>query len=173
MIRQEILKDIKRVVIKIGSSVISNRGKGRSSLECGLSKDWVRHYARQIKIIQDLGCDVVIVSSGAVMAGRERLGLSRADLSIPEKQACAAIGQSFLMHTYEKAFDKKDIKVAQILLSHDDLGNRRRYLNAKHTIEALLERNVIPIINEKTEAKVFEAIWESIEAVLKKAILKS
>jgi glutamate 5-kinase len=156
MIRQEILKDIKRVVIKIGSSVISNKDKGRSSLECGLSKDWVRHYARQIKLIQDVGCDVVIVSSGAIMAGRERLGFSRADLSIPEKQACAAIGQSFLMHTYEKAFDKKDIKVAQILLSHDDLGNRRRYLNAKHTIEALLERKVIPIINENDSVTVEE-----------------
>ena len=156
MIRQDILKDIKRVVIKIGSSVISNRGKGRSSLECGLSKDWVRHYARQIKLIQDLGYDVVLVSSGAIMAGRERLGLSRADLSIPEKQACAAIGQSFLMHTYEKAFEKKEIKVAQILLSHDDLGNRRRYLNAKHTIEALLERRVIPIINENDSVTVEE-----------------
>ena len=156
MIRQDILKNIKRVVIKIGSSVISNRDKGRSSLECGLSKDWVRHYARQIKLIQDKGYDVVLVSSGAIMAGRERLGLSRADLSIPEKQACAAIGQSFLMHTYEKAFEKKDIKVAQILLSHDDLGNRRRYLNAKHTIEALLERNVIPIINENDSVTVEE-----------------
>jgi len=156
MIRQDILKNIKRVVIKIGSSVISNRDKGRSSLECGLSKDWVRHYARQIKLIQDRGYDVVLVSSGAIMAGRERLGLSRADLSIPEKQACAAIGQSFLMHTYEKAFEKKDIKVAQILLSHDDLGNRRRYLNAKHTIEALLERNVIPIINENDSVTVEE-----------------
>ena len=99
---------------------------------------------------------MVIVSSGAVMAGRERLGFSRADLSIPEKQACAAIGQSFLMHTYEKAFEKKDIKVAQILLSHDDLGNRRRYLNAKHTIEALLERKVIPIINENDSVTVEE-----------------
>ena len=156
MIRQDILTNIKRVVIKIGSSVISNRDKGRSSLECGLSKDWVRHYARQIKLIQDKGYDVVLVSSGAIMAGRERLGLSRADLSIPEKQACAAIGQSFLMHTYEKAFEKKDIKVAQILLSHDDLGNRRRYLNAKHTIEALLERNVIPIINENDSVTVEE-----------------
>ena len=156
MIRQDILKNIKRVVIKIGSSVISNRDKGRSSLECGLSKDWVRHYARQIKLVQDKGYDVVLVSSGAIMAGRERLGLSRADLSIPEKQACAAIGQSFLMHTYEKAFEKKDIKVAQILLSHDDLGNRRRYLNAKHTIEALLERNVIPIINENDSVTVEE-----------------
>ena len=156
MIRQDILKNIKRVVIKIGSSVISNKDKGRSSLECGLSKDWVRHYARQIKLIQDKGYDVVLVSSGAIMAGRERLGLSRADLSIPEKQACAAIGQSFLMHTYEKAFEKKDIKVAQILLSHDDLGNRRRYLNAKHTIEALLERNVIPIFNENDSVTVEE-----------------
>ena len=156
MIRQDILKNIKRVVIKIGSSVISNKDKGRSSLECGLSKDWVRHYARQIKLIQDKGYDVVLVSSGAIMAGRERLGLNRADLSIPEKQACAAIGQSFLMHTYEKAFEKKDIKVAQILLSHDDLGNRRRYLNAKHTIEALLERNVIPIINENDSVTVEE-----------------
>ena len=81
MIRQDILKNIKRVVIKIGSSVISNKDKGRSSLECGLSKDWVRHYARQIKLIQDKGYDVVLVSSGAIMAGRERLGLSRADLS--------------------------------------------------------------------------------------------
>ncbi len=156
MIRQDILKNIKRVVIKIGSSVISNKDKGRSALECGLSKDWVRHYARQIKMIQDKGYDVVLVSSGAIMAGRERLGLSRADLTIPEKQACAAIGQSFLMHTYEKAFEKKDIKVAQILLSHDDLGNRRRYLNAKHTIEALLERNVIPIINENDSVTVEE-----------------
>ena len=156
MIRQEILKNIKRVVIKIGSSVISNKNKGRSSLECGLSKDWVRHYARKIKVIQDNGYDVVLVSSGAIMAGRERLGLNRADLSIPEKQACAAIGQSFLMHTYEKAFEKKDIKVAQILLSNDDLGNRRRYLNAKHTIEALLERNVIPIINENDSVTVEE-----------------
>ncbi len=156
MIRQDILKNIKRVVIKIGSSVISNKDKGRSSLECGLSKDWVRHYARQIKLIKDKGYDVVLVSSGAIMAGRERLGLSRADLSIPEKQACAAIGQSFLMHTYEKAFEKKEIKVAQILLSHDDLGNRRRYLNAKHTIEALLERGVIPIINENDSVTIEE-----------------
>jgi glutamate 5-kinase len=124
--------------------------------ECGLSKDWIRHYARQIKLIQDKGYDVVLVSSGAVMAGRERLGLSRVDLSIPEKQAGAAIGQSFLMHTYEKAFEKKKMKVAQILLSHDDLGNRRRYLNAKHTIEALLERDVIPIINENDSVTVEE-----------------
>lgn len=156
MIRQNILKGVKRVVIKIGSSVISNKDKGQSGLECGLSKDWVRRYACHIKLVKDQGYDVVLVSSGAVMAGRERLGLSRADLSIPEKQACAAIGQSFLMRAYEKAFEKKDIKVAQILLSHDDLGNRRRYLNAKHTIETLLKRGVIPVINENDSVTVEE-----------------
>jgi glutamate 5-kinase len=155
-VRQDILKDIKTVVIKIGSSVISNRDKGQSSLECGLSKDWVRHYARKIKIIRDKGHHVVLVSSGAIMAGRERLEFGRADLTIPEKQACAAIGQSFLMHTYEKAFEKKELKVAQILLSHEDLRNRTRYLNAKHTIEALLERGVIPIINENDSVTVDE-----------------
>ena len=155
-VREDILKDIKRVVIKIGSSVISNRDKGRSTLECGLSRDWVRHYARKIKGIRDKGYDVVLVSSGAIMAGRERLEFGRANLTVPEKQACAAIGQSFLMHTYEKAFEKKGLMVAQILLSHDDLGNRRRYLNAKHTIEALLEKGVIPIINENDSVTVEE-----------------
>ena len=155
-VREDILKNIKRVVIKIGSSVISNRDKGRSQLECGLSREWVRHYARKIKVIRDKGYDVVLVSSGAIMAGRERLEFGRADLTVPEKQACAAIGQSFLMHTYEKAFEKKGLMVAQILLSHDDLGNRRRYLNAKHTIEALLEKGVIPIINENDSVTVEE-----------------
>ena len=155
-VREDILKDIKRVVIKIGSSVISNREKGRSLLECGLSLDWVRHYAHKIKGIRDKGYDVVLVSSGAIMAGRERLEFGRANLTVPEKQACAAIGQSFLMHTYEKAFEKKGLMVAQILLSHDDLGNRRRYLNAKHTIEALLEKGVIPIINENDSVTVEE-----------------
>ena len=155
-VREDILKGIKRVVIKIGSSVISNRDKGRSTLECGLSRDWVRHYARKIKGIRDKGYDVVLVSSGAIMAGRERLEFGRASLTVPEKQACAAIGQSFLMHTYEKAFEKKGLMVAQILLSHDDLGNRRRYLNAKHTIEELLEKGVIPIINENDSVTVEE-----------------
>ncbi len=155
-VRRDILKNIKTVVIKIGSSVISNRGKGRSSLECGLSKDWVRHYAVKIKALHEKGYDVVLVSSGAIMAGRERLEFGRTDLTIPEKQACAAIGQSFLMHTYEKAFEKKGLKVAQILLSHEDLGNRTRYLNAKHTIGALLERGVVPIINENDSVTVEE-----------------
>jgi len=90
------------------------------------------------------------------MAGRERLGLHKANLSIPQKQACAAIGQSYLMHTYEKKFKQQGIKVAQILLGHDDLENRKRFLNAKHTLETLLEHKVVPIINENDSVTVDE-----------------
>lgn len=154
--RQDILKGLKRVVIKVGSSVISHQGPDKPPLVRGLSPEIVRHYAVKIKRIVDDGCEVILVSSGAIMAGRERLNLGRTHLTIPEKQACAAIGQSFLMHTYEEKFEEQGLKVAQILLSSDDLENRRRYLNAKHTIEALLERGVIPIINENDSVTVEE-----------------
>ncbi len=155
-VRKKITKSLKRVVIKIGSSVISHREPGKSSLVQGLNPERVRHYSRQIKQIVDRGCEVVLVSSGAIMAGRERLGLTRNHLTIPEKQACAASGQSHLMHVYEKKFEKQGLKVAQILLSSADLGNRRRYLNAKHTTEALLKHKVIPIINENDSVTVDE-----------------
>lgn len=154
--RKKIFKKLKRVTIKIGGSVISRREPGKAPLLQGLSQGMVRRYAAWIKGIVDGGCEVVLVSSGAVMAGRERLGLTRSNLSIPEKQACAAIGQSFLMHAYEKKFEKHGLKVAQILLSSDDLVNRSRYLNAKRTIQALLERHVIPIINENDSVTVDE-----------------
>jgi len=155
-IRRTILKGLQRVVIKMGSSVIAHRKKGKSPGPGGLNEEMVRHYAKKIAGIVGDGCEVVLVSSGAIMAGRERLKLNRPQLSIPQKQACAAIGQSFLMHAYEKKFDECGLKVAQILLSSDDLGNRRRYLNARHTIEALLEHKVIPIINENDSVTVDE-----------------
>ena len=155
-VRKEILKGLKRVVIKVGSSIIAKREKGKNELADGLSASNVRLLAQTIRQIIDRNCEVVLVSSGAIMAGRERLDLHRADLSIPEKQACAAIGQSYLMHTYEKKFEKEGIKVAQILLGHDDLRNRKRFLNAKHTLEALLEHKVIPIINENDSVTIDE-----------------
>ena len=155
-VRKEILKGLKRVVIKVGSSIIAKREKGKNELADGLSASNVRLLAQTIRQIVDRNCEVVLVSSGAIMAGRERLDLHRADLSIPEKQACAAIGQSYLMHTYEKKFKKEGIKVAQILLGHDDLRNRKRFLNAKHTLEALLEYKVIPIINENDSVTIDE-----------------
>ncbi|KMP11782.1 glutamate 5-kinase [Candidatus Nitromaritima sp. SCGC AAA799-A02] len=154
--RREILRDLKRVVIKIGSSILTHReGKTAGSMN-GLNAGNVRRLAGTIRQIVDQGSEVVLVSSGAIMAGRERLGLHRVNLTIPQKQACAAIGQSYLMHTYEKNFEKQGFKVAQILLGHDDLENRKRFLNAKHTLEALLEHKVIPVINENDSVTVDE-----------------
>ncbi len=155
-VRKEILKGLKRVVIKVGSSIITKREKRNNEWANELNANNVRLLARTIRQIVDRNCEVVLVSSGAIMAGRERLDLHRTDLSIPEKQACAAIGQSYLMHTYEKKFEKEGIKVAQILLGHDDLRNRKRFLNAKHTLEALLEHKVIPIINENDSVTIDE-----------------
>ena len=155
-VRKEILKGLKRIVIKVGSSIITKREKRNNEWANELNANNVRLLARTIRQIIDRNCEVVLVSSGAIMAGRERLDLHRADLSIPEKQACAAIGQSYLMHTYEKKFEKEGIKVAQILLGHDDLRNRKRFLNAKHTLEALLEHKVIPIINENDSVTIDE-----------------
>ena len=99
-VRREILKGLKRVVIKIGSSIIANRETGQKISVNGLNTNNVRRVTEIIRQISDRDCEVVLVSSGAIMAGRERLGLHKANLSIPEKQACAAIGQSYLMHTY-------------------------------------------------------------------------
>ena len=155
-VRKEILKGLKRIVIKVGSSIITKREKRNNEWANELNANNVGVLARTIRQIVDRNCEVVLVSSGAIMAGRERLDLHRADLSIPEKQACAAIGQSYLMHTYEKKFKKEGIKVAQILLGHDDLRNRKRFLNAKHTLEALLEHKVIPIINENDSVTIDE-----------------
>ena len=155
-VRKEILKGLKRVVIKVGSSIITKREKRNNEWANELNANNVRLLARTIRQFVDRNCEVVLVSSGAIMAGRERLDLHRTDLSIPEKQACAAIGQSYLMHTYEKKFKKEGIKVAQILLGHDDLRNRKRFLNAKHTLEALLEHKVIPIINENDSVTIDE-----------------
>ncbi len=155
-VRQKIVRGLKRVVIKIGSSVLAVRENGRPDPTQGLNPDKVRDFAKQVQRIVDGGTQVILVSSGAIMAGRERLGLTRTHLTIPEKQACAAIGQSHLMHAYEKKFDKLGLKVAQILLSSGDLANRKRYLNAKHTVEALLKHKVIPIINENDSVTVDE-----------------
>ncbi len=155
-LRQEILRQLKRVVIKIGSGVISDHESGKPPLERGLSRKRIQGYAKRIAEIHKSGIEVMIVSSGAVMAGRERLNLNRVKLDIPEKQASAAIGQSFLMRTYEHYFEKQGLKVAQMLLGHHDLEHRQRFLNAKHTLEALLAHDVIPIINENDTVTVDE-----------------
>ena len=155
-LRKNILKKAKRVVIKVGSGVISDHESGKAPLERGLCQKRIRSYAKRIKAIVDAGYEVILVSSGAIMAGRERLNLKRPNLDIPEKQACAAIGQSSLIRSYERSFEKQGLKVAQILLGHDDLENRKRYLNVRHTLEALLDHGVIPIVNENDSVTVDE-----------------
>jgi glutamate 5-kinase len=139
--RQTSFDNAKRVVIKVGSAVLTN---GNS-----MNLDVIDSLAHEISFLHHSGREIILVSSGAVAAGRKRLNLlDNQNITLPEKQALAAIGQSNLMHIYDNAFTKHDIKIAQILLTHDDLDHRDRYLNFKNTIFTLLKMGVVPIINE-------------------------
>lgn len=146
--RDEILKQAHRVVIKVGSSLVASR-------DSGLRPDRIERLADDIAGIKQ-GRDVVLVSSGAIVSGIEKLGLKTFPTRLPVKQAAAAVGQSRLMWAYEKAFERLRQKVAQVLLTHQDLADRRRFLNARHTLTALLEFDVIPIINENDTVSVDE-----------------
>jgi glutamate 5-kinase len=139
--RKQLFKKVKRVVIKIGSNVIAPS-------EGALSPLIVQNLVDQIAVLVRSGLQVVIVSSGAIASGLKRLELKESPQSISLKQALAAIGQSHLIWTYEKYFNRKHLKVAQVLLTHEDLSNRERYLNARNTLFSLLNYGVIPIINE-------------------------
>jgi len=147
--RKNILAKVRRVVLKVGSRVLT--GKGRT-----LSQPVFDRLAREISAAKKRGYEVILVSSGAIAAGMGRLGLLEKPKTMPEKQASAAIGQSALMWSYEKAFSFYDQKVAQILLTRDDLSNRNRYLNARNTLLTLLDFGVIPIINENDTVVVQE-----------------
>ena len=155
-IRRNILKGLKRIVIKIGSSVISDRNSNQEGLARGVCEETIRQLAIEIHHLMGRKYQITLVSSGAIMAGRNRLNLDHHHLTIPEKQACAAIGQSFLMRSYQKAFEKHQVQVAQILLGHHDLISRKRYLNAKNTLDTLMTHGVIPIVNENDTVSVDE-----------------
>ena len=130
-----------RIVIKLGTSTLTN---GTSCLAEPLLTD----FARQASQLLAAGNEVVLVSSGAIAAGRERLGFPHLPKDIPAKQMLAAVGQSHLMSIYERIFDLYGLTVAQILLTHTDLASRRRYLNARNTLIGLIRQRVIPIVNE-------------------------
>ncbi|KAF0216180.1 MAG: hypothetical protein FD174_3803 [Geobacteraceae bacterium] len=147
--RREILKKVKRIVIKIGSRVLTSEGNG---LDAGI----IGRLAAEVAKLREGGFEVIMVSSGAVAAGRKVLGLREKPKTIPQKQAAAAIGQSRLMRAYEEAFSLFGHKVAQILLTRDDLANRQRFLNARATLDTLLDCCVIPIINENDTVVVDE-----------------
>lgn len=148
-LRKVYLGKAKRVVVKVGSAVLTGTE--------GLNETVMQNLADDISILVQAGKEVILVSSGAVAAGRKRLGLKgNRKLELREKQGAAAVGQSSLMRFYEKIFDELGYKVAQVLLTHDDLSNRNRYLNIRNTILTLLEWKIIPIINENDTVSVEE-----------------
>jgi glutamate 5-kinase len=129
------------LVVKLGTGVLSDpRG--------GLDLRRLRRLAKEVVWLHRRGRRVVIVSSGAIGAGMSRLGLRKRPAHIADLQACAAIGQNLLMSAYEHAFARQRLTVAQILLTHDDLRHPQRRENARHTIRNLLDRGVVPVINE-------------------------
>lgn len=131
----------RRWVVKIGSSLLTDEGRGlaKSAID-----DWVAQVAR----LCQHGVEVVLVSSGAVAEGMARLGWATRPSALYELQAAAAVGQMGLVQTYETSFQKHGLKTAQVLLTHDDLSNRKRYLNARSTLRTLLKLKVVPIVNE-------------------------
>lgn len=140
-------KHPKRVVIKIGSSLLAD--------ENGLLRPQIRRLAREITALREAGTAVTLVSSGAIAAGRSRIP-TPARPTIPERQAAAAVGQIHLMVAFETAFARYDIPVAQILLDAADLADRHRFLNATHAIEMLHRHDVLPIVNENDTVSVDE-----------------
>ncbi|MDC1312126.1 glutamate 5-kinase [Burkholderiales bacterium] len=131
----------KRIIVKIGSSLITDNGQG---LNLTALKGWTR----QVYEIKQQGCEVILVSSGAVAEGMLRLGWNKRPSMIHDLQAAAAVGQMGLIRAYEDAFQTLGLHTAQILLTHDDLVNRTRYLNARSTLRTLINMDIVPIVNE-------------------------
>ncbi len=148
MTRKEILKDVKKVLIKIGSAVLTG--------DNGLDLDIIEQLVDDMVDLKKRGYHIVIVTSGAIASGKHRMGISGPLKSMPQKQAAAAIGQGRLMRVYSNAFGKHGIYVAQILLTMSDLTDRKRFLNIRNTLTTLMEWGVIPVINENDTVAVDE-----------------
>jgi glutamate 5-kinase len=136
-----ITQDAQRLVVKIGSALLTNNG-------AGLDRDAIDGWVEQIAQLLAQGKEIVLVSSGSIAEGIVRLGWKTRPESIHELQAAAAVGQMGLIQTYESSFKRFDRLTAQILLDHDDLANRQRYLNARSALQTLIQLNVVPIVNE-------------------------
>ena len=133
--------ELHRLVVKVGSALVTDNG-------AGLAHAAIAEWARQIALLRAAGKQVVLVSSGAIAAGMQRLGWNARPQAMHELQAAAAVGQMGLAQAYETCFSQHGLKTAQILLTHEDLSDRKRYLNARSTLITLLELGVVPIINE-------------------------
>jgi glutamate 5-kinase len=142
------LINAKRVVVKLGSNVIT----ADNSLDYGV----IDSISAQVTALMDRGTEVILVSSGAMAAGLKKMRMTRRPDEIPKRQAISAIGQPGVMNAYEKSFQKRGRKVAQILLTGEDLNNRKRYLNARNTLNTLMEWNIVPVVNENDTIMVEE-----------------
>lgn len=138
---ESVLASAKRVVVKVGSSLVTNDGKG-------LDHAALARWAEQIAQLVESGKQVVLVSSGAIAEGLQRLGWSKRPKALNELQAAAAVGQMGLVQAYESIFRQHGLHAAQVLLTHEDLADRTRYLNARSTLLTLLALRVVPVINE-------------------------
>lgn len=149
MLTRSNIPTAKRIVVKVGTSTLSHStGK--------LNFQRIERLVRELADLANQGKEIILVTSGAVSAGMDRLGLKEKPKTIPEKQAAAAVGQGILLHTYEKIFGEYGQIVAQVLLTREDSVNRKRYANSRNTLLTLLSMGVIPIINENDAVAVDE-----------------
>lgn len=139
--RRKLLKDVSRIVVKLGTGLLTNERNG-------LHRAQMARLVEQLAGLREAGKEIVVVSSGAVGAGMGGLDFDKRPTRLAELKACAAVGQLRLMATYERLFAKHDQHVAQALLTHEDLRHKERHLNARDTLNELLDRGVIPIVNE-------------------------
>ncbi|MFW8600963.1 glutamate 5-kinase [Desulfobacterota bacterium M19] len=146
--RRQLLNGARRLVVKVGSAVLTTSQ--------GLNRPVMEELAHDLTALRQSGLEIILVSSGAVAAGRKALGLGNRPLNMKEKQAAAAFGQSALMRVYEDIFEARQQKVAQVLLTHNDLANRDRYLNIRNTIFTMFDWQLLPIINENDTVSVKE-----------------
>ncbi|WP_297444643.1 glutamate 5-kinase [Desulfurobacterium sp.] len=142
------LRQVKRVVVKVGSQLLAEQN--------GLNRNFIAKIAEELSILKKEGNEVILVSSGAVLAGIKVLNLSRKPKSLQEKQALSAVGQPYLMAAYTEAFKKHGYNIAQVLLTAEDLRSKRRFTHAKDTFHALSKLNVIPVVNENDTVSVKE-----------------
>ena len=148
----ENLSQARLMVVKVGSSLVTAEGRG-------IDQQALAQWAAQIAQLNKRGVQVIFVSSGAIAEGIKRLGWPRRPKALNELQAAAAVGQMGIAQAYENAFAPHGINTAQILLTHEDLSNRTRYLNARSTLRTLLAHGIVPIINETTPLPPMKSSW--------------
>jgi len=151
MDRQEFLKNARRIVIKIGSQLLEKDGS--------IDEEFIKNLSANIKKLQSRDIQVIIVSSGAILAGTKKLGLKKKPKTITEKQAVASVGQAYLIQIYDKLFSQNGLTIGQILLTIEGLRERKRYILAQNTLNKLLDMSVIPIVNENDTIAIEEIVF--------------